>query len=344
MPLKVKLRKGSPFWQITGTVCGERVRQSTGLVDRNEAEEERAKLEARKWHEARFGKASTSTFADACVKFLEERERSDFDKRQINKLLRSGFGGMKLADIKPGMVKVLANGMCPGAKPQSKNRMVVAMVQAVINCGAEHGLCSKISIKKFTAENERVRNDADREWIDAFMAQASPHVAAAALFQFQTGVRTKEAVRLRPDDIRFKEKVAIIADPKMKKPHRAYLTDEMLAILKELPPIELKTGRHKGEIRVFGYATSACLRDPYIAVCKAARIERLTPYEAGRHSYATECITRRGMDIPTVAKAGNFSPEVLLRRYAHAKQVQELPEKVFGTRQTHKRSRKTKIA
>jgi integrase len=344
MPLKIKKRRGSPYWQITGTVAGQLVRRSTETDDRDEAEEIRVETEARIRREARFGKASESTFADACVKFLKEEERSQFDKRQINKLLRSKIGTMKLADIKSGIVRSLANELAPNAKPQSKNRMVVALVQAVINCAAGYDLCQKISIKKFEAKDERVRNDADREWIDAFMAHASPHIAAVALFQFQTGVRTKEAVSLRPDDIRYKEKVAIIRQPKMRKPHRAYLTKEMMDILAVLPPVELKTGRHKGEIRVFGYATSACLREPYLYACKAAGITRLTPYEAGRHSYATECIVRRGVDIPTVAKAGNFSPEVLLRRYAHAKQVQELPEKVFGTKSAHNRAKKRKVA
>ncbi len=342
MPLKISKRRGSPYWQITGTVAEQPVRRSAKTSDRETAERIKTELEAKMHREALYGKANESTFPQACVLYLKERDRSEFDRKQIVLFLRGKLAGMRLDAIKPGMVRTLAREMYPGNAPQSLNRLVVAPVQAIINCAAGHGLCSRISVKKYKPEGERVKFDVDREWIDAFMAHASPHLGAVALFQYQTGVRPHEALRLKPGDIDFKDKVAIIRRTKQGWPHRASLTKEMTSILRTLPPVELQSGGHKGEVRVFGWTQPRGLRVPYQTACKAAGIPYRTPYEAGRHSYATECVVRRGMDIPTVAKAGNFSPEILLRRYAHAKRVKELAEEVFGTKSTHDRTSKLK--
>jgi hypothetical protein len=73
----------------------------------------------------------------------------------------------------------------------------------------------------------------------------------------------------------------------------------------------------------------------------AANLSNLAWISAEGRERKKLVFVRQGIDIPTVAKAGNFSPEVLLRRYAHGKQVQELPERVFGTKSAHKRTKKT---
>ena len=69
MPLKLIKRKGSPYWQITGTYCGVRVRESTQTDDRRIAEKIRVERE----HEIQHAKGSDKqhTVSHAIVEYIE---------------------------------------------------------------------------------------------------------------------------------------------------------------------------------------------------------------------------------------------------------------------------------
>jgi hypothetical protein len=54
-------------------------------------------------------------------------------------------------------------------------------------------------------------------------------------------------------------------------------------------------------------------------------------HEAGRHSFATEALIRRGIDPVTTAALGGWrNPTVLMNTYAHAEDLGTVAEKVFG--------------
>ena len=73
--------------------------------------------------------------------------------------------------------------------------------------------------------------------------------------------------------------------------------------------------------------------------CRRAGIPYATHHEAGRHSFATEMIVRRGIDAKTTADLGGWEdPSLLLRRYVHSENLESVAEKVFG------RSSGTKLA
>jgi hypothetical protein len=90
-----------------------------------------------------------------------------------------------------------------------------------------------------------------------------------------------------------------------------------------------------GPVRLFGWATSYAARKPWKKICDLAGIPHLTPHEAGRHGFGTEMIVRHRLDVVTAAKMGRWrDPTVLVRRYAHALNLPETAEDVFGDRGT----------
>ena len=90
-----KYPKRSPYWIIRGTVKGQPIFESSGTIDRREAEEFRRKREASLYEQIALGRLRPTTFADAVVAYIN----SGGEKKYLLKLLEY-FGEMPLAEIR----------------------------------------------------------------------------------------------------------------------------------------------------------------------------------------------------------------------------------------------------
>jgi len=308
MPLRVTADKTGIF-QVSGTVNGLRIRKSTKTRDRTIALAIAKRLERGAWAD---NEPTRVTFEQAALAYM----RADGDKRFLAPLIMH-FRGVDISTIRQGHIEDAARELYPARMPATWNRNVLTPVRAVINFAAGRDWCAKISLSMFK-EDRPARKAADRAWLDAFMANASPELAALALFMFTTGARISEALRLEWPDIdgRF-------ADVLSKTGHRrAVLTREMLAHLTKLD---------KTTDRVFRWKSKRWVYGKWQAVCKSAGIEYLPPHQAGRHAFGTETIVRQGMDPRTAADLGGWaSPRLLLERYAHSENLVDKAEQAFG--------------
>jgi integrase len=163
----------------------------------------------------------------------------------------------------------------------------------------------------------------DRAWIDGFRAKASQRLGALALFMYTTGARLGDAVKLEPKHVDLDAKMTVLKT-KNGDERIFYLTDEMVEVLGPLPP-------RKG--RVFGYTHNSGVNWAWKKVCDRAQIPYRIRHEAGRHSFATEALARRGIDPVTVAALGGWrNPSQLLGTYAHPENLPTIAENVFGTK------------
>lgn len=226
------------------------------------------------------------------------------------------FAGTPVRDILPGHVKDAAYALYPTARPATWNRQVLTPASAVLNHAAERGWCAPIRIKRF--EEERVeRRAVDRAWIDAFMAHASPELAALALFMFTTGARISDALSLAWDNVGARRAVI---DTKTGS-REAILSREMVARL---------SGLQRHNERVFRYRSRRHVYAQWQVVCDRAKIERVPPHQAGRHSFATEMIVRQRVDAQTTAKLGGWKSTRMLDRYTHPEKLEGVVDDVFG--------------
>ena len=302
MPLTVK-RRGRIWW-MRGTVAGRRIHESTRTDNETIAQQIAAKREAELWESHLYGAERVVTMAQAIVKYIE----AGGERRFLGPIL-DAWGTRRLSSIRPGHVRDLAKKLYPNAIASTRNRQVITPVVAIINCAAERGLAKPIKVKRFP-EAKPKRRAVDREWIDAFRDAARiPYLRALALFMFTTSARISESVELEPDDIDLHRRVAYTIDTKNGDPHEYHLTTEMVVELANLKP---RNGR------VFGYKSRQSVYGPWGTACKRAGIEYIPPHQAGRHTFATELITRRGVDAATVGRLGNWkSLRLLLETYAH---------------------------
>jgi len=234
-------------------------------------------------------------------------------------------------------VRALALELYPDAKGSTRNRSVIKPVRAIINFAADRGLCSPIKIKRFQ-EAKVSKKAGNRAWIEAFMAHAvNPRVRVLALFMWVTGARLGECIALEPQHLDLDNKRANAGKTKNGDPRVYYLTDELVRELRLLPPRRVKYGR--GPLRVFGYADNHGPDEPWRETCQRAGIPYLTRHEAGRHSHGTETIVRHRLDPVTAAELGGWRDAVvLMRNYAHAENLGEVAETIFGDKGQRQKS------
>ena len=233
---------------------------------------------------------------------------------------------------------MLARTLYPDAKAATWNRSVLVPARAVINHAAELGMCSPIRVKRFPTADVK-RYAVDRTWIDAFRAGAfkamkpdlAERIGAAALLMFTTGMRLGEVVALVPGHLRLADRCIDLPGELTKtgQPRTVHLTQEVADVLAALPGKITHFGR--GRLRVFGWSYTTAPQGPWRRACEAAGIPYRLRHEAGRHSFATEMIVRKGVDIKTTADMGGWRDARVLLGYAHSEDQAAVAERVFGT-------------
>lgn len=313
----VYAQKGSDIWWYSFTVDGKRIRRSSKTSDRRLAEDIAAKDEWRHRHAAVHGAGAVLTFGEAMALYIEHAKSDRFLLPLLDR-----WGNTKIADLSSDVIRNGAKALYPKAAAATWNRQVITPARAIINYAADSGLCSHIRIKRFPVAT-RKRKAGDGTWLRKFQnACQRPSLAALARFMFETGARIGEAIALTWEDVNLQEAAATFGKTKNGDPHTVYLSPGMVADLASLA----QDGR-----KVFGYDHKRTVGRQWAKVVEAAEIEKRTPHEAGRHGFATELIVRNGIDIPTVAKMGNWkSHRLLSETYAHPERERETVLKVFG--------------
>jgi integrase len=337
MPFKTTWRNGVAY--LSGSLNGQRIRKSLGTSDKKFAEELKAFHEARIRRAAIYGVEAETTFAEA---YLLYHKLGKNERGYLGPIVKA-LGKSRLRDVTPARIKDLANELFPNAKPQTWNRYVIVPASAVINNAHQHGLCPPIRVERFKAVGQLVKTPVDREWIDRFSGGAAelygeehdhlgPRLGAFALFMFTTAARPTEAILLEPKHLRLADRLATSARPTKNGEYREfYLTEEVTEILRALTPKRIRWGQYRGERRVFGWADKMGPLGPWKAACKAAGLAYRSPYEAGRHSFATEAVTRQERNVVTSATVGGWKdPGVMLKHYSHPENLNEFAEDVFG--------------
>jgi integrase len=192
MPLKLYPRPNG-IYHIRGTVQGERYDQSARTRDRAEAEAIRANLESEAFKRAVYGAQAVATFAEAAIGYMKAGGEVEHLQPLIAKL-----GSKRLADINQMAVDDLVTER--RAKPSTLIRQVYTPVLAVLNFGAQQGLCAKPSIRKPKVKTTRTDylTPADAE---AWIVALPPYLARLFIFYLGTFCRATEALSLDWRDV-----------------------------------------------------------------------------------------------------------------------------------------------
>lgn len=317
--LKLYLR-GKTWW-VSGTLDGERIRESTGHTDKKRAQQWAAKREWELTQQAVFGTESVLTFGAAVNFYIE----GGGEQRFLLPLMDE-WEHRLVKDIAPGDVIDLANKLHPEASAATRNRQVITPVMAIIRFNAQRGRCAPLLVKRFETKKIVRRRTATWEWMAKFTAVAKPKLGALVLFIAYTAARIGEALKLTWQDVDIDRGEALLVDTKNGEDRLVKLHPSVVDALKALRP---KDAKPKAPVFAF-YDRSDVLRQIKTA-CKKAGIEYIPTHGIGRRLFATT-MNRAGVDARTAAEAGGWkSVRLYMETYAQPDHIGGALEKAFGT-------------
>lgn len=336
---KVYRRKGSPFWWYAVKVPGRaRLRESTRTREESQARALAKAVHKEEWKRRTNGEASTLSFLRAAVIYTEDGG----DPTYLDPLMKH-FADKPVADILPADIQIAARRLYPGRAPATWNRQVIVPTRAVINHCASLNLCHPIRVGRF-AEAKPIRKAVTLDWHEKLRQHASPQLGAMMMFMLMTGARIGQAIAITTEAVDLPAGQVVIPAAKKHPERIGYLPPALVAAFANIMP-------EKG--RVFGYERKERVYDDLKEACAAAGIEYLGTHQPGRHTFATEFMVRRGVDVATTAKLGGWrSHRLLTETYLHAENERAVLNDVFGTplaqkpkktlRESHISARKSK--
>jgi integrase len=322
MSLKLYLRNG--IWNYRGTIGPaerrSRLRGSCKTADKDIAARQIAEIETNYWKGHFDGPGAILTFRRAAQLYRAAGKSERFLSR-----IEEHFKETLVKDITAGAVRQMAIDLYPKCTAASRNRQGIGPAQAVINFAAESELCSPIRVKRFKID-AKVKEPVTLEWLEPFMANANPAIAALALFMFLTGARIGEAVAVQWEDVSLNGCTVLIRQSKVSTERVSHLPTRLVAALANLPRVNDRP--------VFVYQHADDIVRAWHSTIKRAGIKRLTPHSC-RHGFATGLL-RKGVDVVTVAKLGGWrTPAQVLKTYGHAINDITLTDRLIDAAVTH---------
>lgn len=304
MPLRLTRRDGSPHWYLHGTVGGQRVRESTGTSDKAQAEAIRIRRESEIWNRRELGPKAVATFPEALNIYLDRGGEDRF----VGKLL-AHFKTTRLADIDQAAIERAARILYPKAAASTVNRQLFVPMTAILNVGADCGLCDPPRFKRRKVRPPR-RRAVSPEWLAVVMRQSSPHLAALLAFMAFSGARISEAVRLTWCDVDLAAGFAVLHRTKT-QPRRIALPPTVVAAIANIP------GTRRSTAPVFRYRHRSSPVDALATACRRAQVPVHSFHEIGRHTFATWML-QQGETLADVADAGGWKSIALVKDiYGH---------------------------
>ncbi|TFE99360.1 hypothetical protein B5M44_03910 [Shinella sumterensis] len=302
-------------------------RESTGLASKKEAQalaEERA-AQIRLADQRGFDEEKT--IADAAYAYLAAGK----DGRFIEPIIKK-WGKRKLRGLKPEWVRQHAKDLYPAASPATLNRQVLTPVQAIVNFAYQDEDGRQIKIKRFAVDPKK-KEAVDAEWHAKFAAKSkSPGMTAMARFMWETAARISEACRVTANDVDLEARTVMLTKTKT-KPRLTRISPVLAEMLRPLMAVDPKRNRqNKKKVNgLFGYASRHAVYNGWKSVCDDAGIAYAPPHSAGRVTFATELVVRRGIDPVTAARLGGWaSPKVMMDTYAKADPAHDVVDAIFG--------------
>lgn len=303
-------------------------RESTGLASKKEAQALADERVAQIKIADRRGFDEEKTISDAALAYIAAGKDSRFLEPIITK-----WGKKKLRGLKPEWVRQHAVDLYPNASPATLNRQVLTPLQALINFAYQDEDGRQVKIKRFAVDPKK-KEAVDSEWHAKFAASShSPGMTAMARFMWETAARISEACRVTSEDVDLDARTVMLTKTKT-KPRLTRISPVMADMLRVLMESEPKANRsNKKKINgLFGYASRHTVYNGWKSVCEKAGITYAPPHSAGRVTFATELVVRKGIDPVTAARLGGWaSPKVMMDTYAKADPAHDVIDSIFGS-------------
>ncbi len=217
MPLKIVTLPTTRMLWLSGTIRGQRIRESTGTDNPVLAEERRAVREAEVYRAGIHGLKMVRPFADVALNYLK-RPRSDDTRWRLGRFLvwlrREGLETIRCDGVDQELLDNAYERMLrANVTDSTRLREVVSPVRAVLRHGAIRGWCTPPVFEVIRQPKGR------KEWLtppeaEAIVAASPPHLAPLFEFMFSAGPRRGEVLGLDWQHVQLRYGRATLRDIK----------------------------------------------------------------------------------------------------------------------------------
>lgn len=315
MPLTIFRRKGKDgkpkgSWIIRGTVAGQSVYESTGLIDKRAAQIKKTRLEAQLIERASLGKSATLTFAEAALTYLE----SGGEARFVSPLLLHFGESKRLVDIDNDDLNKAARTIYPAASDSTINRQLITPMSAIYNMAADEG---HVPAKRFRRRKEpagRLRWLTPEE-AESLLYHSDPHLLPIIAFLLGSGCRVSEALNLDESNLHLESRQAFIPHTKngeLKMVEFPLRTKRIMASA-QLPQAGRVFRTPKGDPYETGTGSGGQIAVAFTKARKGARLgDDVTPHSL-RHTFATWHYAMNKDLVSLMARGGWKDPKMAMR-------------------------------
>ena len=294
---------------------GAIIRQSTGVVDKREAQKIEDNLKVKLWGIKNDGKR----LSNALLLWLDKQERGKKDTNQVKQIRKVFKEDPLVTEVsKEDVLKKLKS------KTAGTYNRLANVIRAALNLAYEEGwLMAPAKIERKQETEGRLRFLTESEWLE-LLKHLPEHQKPMVVFSVATGVRLANCTHLEWSQVSLSKRVAWIhADQaKGKKVISLPLNDDALEVLQEqlgkdkrwvfpyFGPTKGKTFRKTREGRP--------IRSPKKGFNKAVLSAGLTgvTWHTLRHTFAS-WHAMNGTPLPVLQKLGGWQDPTMVGRYAH---------------------------
>lgn len=320
-------------WLYDFTFEGKRFRVITGLSREETAEAMHEHF--RRLKRQGFGIASpvqagtvlfevfAGEFIDKYSKAIRRPQTVRSHKNSIQRL-KKWFKGVELRAITTERIDQYKVARSREVAPSSVNRELACLKkmfsQAVDWGRVAANPAARVKLFKEYAPKERILSGDEMRRL---LAAACPHLKPVLIIALNTGMRLREILTLKWENVNFTQRQILIEGriSKSRRPRKVPMNRSVMEALRAIP--------RKGLVVFFNEDTGQALnsvRTAFLAACRRAKKDPEDPGDPGipgvrfhdlRHTAATKML-EAGVDIVTVSKIlGHSSIEITYQRYCH---------------------------
>lgn len=318
MPLQLKQRGLKKTYWIIGTLCGERIRESTRTSDRRLAEAKLIAVTKEIEDRLLYGPKHSFTFAEAVELHVNRTHPKPKQAALLMKLLNY-FGPKRCAEITPAMLMEYEKHRFK--KPVSNSTLIRAVynpMQSILNTAARNQLAPPVLLPRPRAAKVRVP-PAPEDFLQKLLACEMHHwLRAAILIMTYHGTRPSDLKRLRWRDVSFASNTITFGKTKNGLPHAPMMHPEVRDALRKL----LVDGAWSGQaVPVFEKIQAnepATYINQYLkTVCKQNGLPFYSTHKIGRHAFASRLLSNN-CTLKETQEGGNWSSiQVVADLYGH---------------------------
>lgn len=298
-------RKGNRFYVVRGSVHGREYEVQTHTRDKKAAGQEWKRFSDTVRNErARSRRSAPETFGDVADAYLAAAVRSKNERRYVERL-KSDLGAILIGEVRHSDIVGAANRLYPDATPQTKNRQAIAPAAAIMHMAARDDLCGYLRVERFKESEPETRRPRDGVGL-LLLANTDGDKRRLLAFLFYQGWRISEALSLRWENVRLRERVLRVYVGKAGRWKDIVMAPETFEALAENP---------QDEGFVFPWRSRSGVYKWLKPLRKRLGIV-FTPHMA-RHDFGGQ-LREQGATSRDLVDVGTWTSEKSTARYQHA--------------------------